>query len=264
MWGLPPDARVDIDVFLAGLHPDDRPRVEAAIAACTRPAGDGVYALEYRVIGIEDGVERWVATYGRTIFEAGRPVEFIGAALDITERKRAEERMRALQAELSDALAVMSRLHELSTRLTAGGLPARAAQRGSRRHHGAAAGGFRQHPALRRGAGVLEIVAHRGLGQDFLDHFKTVDAHDTSALRAGASCRQAGAHRGYRASNPGTRPHRGIAASTGFRAVQSTPLLDRGSGKPLGMLSHALPAASSAVRTRPPPSRTSTPGKPGT
>src|SRR3954447_6029332 len=56
MWGLPPDARVDHDVFLSAIHPEDRPRVEAAIARCTDPAGDGVYALEYRVIGIGDGV----------------------------------------------------------------------------------------------------------------------------------------------------------------------------------------------------------------
>jgi PAS domain S-box-containing protein len=32
-------------------------------------------------------------------------------------------------------------------------------------------------------------------------------------------------------------PHRGIAASTGYRGVQSTPLLDRRTGKPVGMLS---------------------------
>ena len=32
-------------------------------------------------------------------------------------------------------------------------------------------------------------------------------------------------------------PHRGIAAATGFRGVQSTPLFDRSSGKLLGMLS---------------------------
>ena len=78
----------------AGLDPEDRPRVEAALAACLDPAGDGVYALEYRVVGIGDGIERWVSTYGRTFFEGGRPVGFVGAALDITARKRAEERLR--------------------------------------------------------------------------------------------------------------------------------------------------------------------------
>lgn len=94
MWGLPPDARVSVDAFRAGLHPDDRERVEAAIASCADPAGDGAYQLEYRVIGIGDGVERWVSTYGRTSFRGDQPVWFVGAALEITERKRAEERLR--------------------------------------------------------------------------------------------------------------------------------------------------------------------------
>ena len=94
MWGLPPDAHVDEEVFLSGIHPEDRPRVEAAIAQCSDPAGPGIYAIEYRVIGIGDGIERWVSTQGRTTFEHGRPVAFIGAALDITERKRAEAALR--------------------------------------------------------------------------------------------------------------------------------------------------------------------------
>jgi PAS domain S-box-containing protein len=94
MWGLPPDAHVDEEVFLSGIHPEDRPRVEAAIAQCSDPAGLGIYAIEYRVIGIGDGFERWVSTQGRTTFEHGRPVAFIGAALDITERKRAEAALR--------------------------------------------------------------------------------------------------------------------------------------------------------------------------
>jgi PAS domain S-box-containing protein len=104
MWGLPPGAHVDIDVFFAGLHPQDRPRIEAAIAACIDPAGDGVYSIEYRVVGIEDGAERWVSTYGQTSFENGRPVAFIGAALDITKRKKAEERLRQSEAYLSAIL----------------------------------------------------------------------------------------------------------------------------------------------------------------
>jgi PAS domain S-box-containing protein len=94
MWGLPPDAHVDEEVFLSGVHPEDRPRVEAAIARCSDPAGAGVYAIEYRVIGIGDGIERWVSTHGWTTFQHGRPVAFIGAALDITERRRAEAALR--------------------------------------------------------------------------------------------------------------------------------------------------------------------------
>src|SRR6476469_1896548 len=69
MWGLPSGAAIDGETFRAGVHSEDWPRVEAAIARCVDPDGDGVYALEYRVIGIEDGVERWVQTYGRTLFQ---------------------------------------------------------------------------------------------------------------------------------------------------------------------------------------------------
>lgn len=94
MWGLPPGAAVDVDTFRAGVHPEDWPRVEAAIARCADPDGDGVFALEYRVIGIDDGVERWVQTCGRVLFEDRKPIDFIGAVIEITERKRSEARLR--------------------------------------------------------------------------------------------------------------------------------------------------------------------------
>lgn len=104
MWGLSPDTPVSLDVWMSGIHPEDRARVEAALAHCVDPAGDGVYHIDYRVIGIEDGVERWVSTHGRTTFENGRPVCFTGAALEITERKRAEAALRESEARLSAIL----------------------------------------------------------------------------------------------------------------------------------------------------------------
>lgn len=104
IWGLPPDAVVDHEVFLSGLHPEDRARVLAAIEAAVDPRGDGVYAIEYRVIGITDGIERWVATYGQTTFRDGRAAGFTGAALEVTDRKRAEERLRQSEARLAEIL----------------------------------------------------------------------------------------------------------------------------------------------------------------
>jgi PAS domain S-box-containing protein len=104
MWGLPPDADVDHAVFLAGIHPDDRPRVNAAIARAIDPAGDGLYKVEYRVNGIGDGIERWVSARGRTFFDNGKPVRHLGAVLDITEQKRAEERSRESEERLRATL----------------------------------------------------------------------------------------------------------------------------------------------------------------
>ncbi|HEY8579809.1 MAG TPA: PAS domain S-box protein [Beijerinckiaceae bacterium] len=115
MWGLSPDAQVTMDLWMAAIHPEDRARVEAAVAHCLDPRGDGVYHAEYRVIGIEDGVERWVSTHGRTVFEGGEPARFTGAALDITIRKRAdtalresEERFRQFAENSSNTLWIVN------------------------------------------------------------------------------------------------------------------------------------------------------------
>ena len=99
MWGLPPDAEVDMDVFEGGIHPDDLPRVRHAIAACADPAGDGLYDIEYRVTGREDGITRHIATLGRTTFSKGRSVGFVGAATDVTAQRRNEAAVRASEAQ---------------------------------------------------------------------------------------------------------------------------------------------------------------------
>jgi PAS domain S-box-containing protein len=131
MWGIPPDAPIDWAIAMAAIHPDDRDRVDSAIAHCVERGGDGLYDVEFRVIG-QDGVERWVANRGRTIFEGGRPVSFFGAALDVTERKlaskeleaRVEERTRqleeanaALVTEIEERRQIGARLQLLQTEL---------------------------------------------------------------------------------------------------------------------------------------------------
>jgi two-component system CheB/CheR fusion protein len=116
MWGLAPDAPVDLGVFLAGIHPEDRDRVQAALGQSVDPDGDGVCDIEYRVVGVNGGAERWVATRGKTIFENGKVVSFHGVVLDISERKRAEHTNLMLIAELEhrtrNLLAVVGSLAE--------------------------------------------------------------------------------------------------------------------------------------------------------
>jgi PAS domain S-box-containing protein len=101
LFGLSPDAEVTYEsAFLAGLHPDDRDRADAAVQAALDPQGPGRYDLEYRTVGIEDGVERWIAAHGMTIFEDGAAARFIGTVMDITARVRTEERLRTLNERL--------------------------------------------------------------------------------------------------------------------------------------------------------------------
>jgi hypothetical protein len=84
-------------------------------------------------------------------------------------------------------------------------------------------------------SGTLEIVAHSGFGTDFLAYFALVDGED------GTACGRA-AHGGVQTviddvlTDPEFRPNREIAEASGFRAVQSTPLIDH-DGKLVGVLS---------------------------
>ncbi|MEC4865601.1 MAG: PAS domain-containing protein [Jaaginema sp. PMC 1078.18] len=101
MFGLSPAATVTIETFYAGLHPDDQQRLEQEIAVCFDPEKGGWYNTEYRTIGIEDGVQRWLLARGKAYFDSdGTPQRFVGTVLDISDRKQVEaERERLLEYE---------------------------------------------------------------------------------------------------------------------------------------------------------------------
>ena len=103
MFGLSPTSEISYDVFLSGLHPDDRDRTDQVVQVALNPDSNGEYEIEYRTIGIEDGVERWIAAKGKAFFNsAGIASRFIGTVLNITEKKQAEtERESLLQREQS-------------------------------------------------------------------------------------------------------------------------------------------------------------------
>jgi PAS domain S-box-containing protein len=108
-FGLSPDAEVTYDTFLRGLHPEDLDVVHKSVQDALRPESSGHYAAEYRTVGIEDSVERWLAVRGHVFFDDDhRPSRFVGTTLDISERKKAEqarlesearERARAMEVE---------------------------------------------------------------------------------------------------------------------------------------------------------------------
>lgn len=99
LFGLPADAVVSYEKdFVAALHPDDRERVLALVQTALDPAGPGEFATEYRVRGVQAGVERWLSAHGHAYFQDGQAVRFLGTVMDVTERKRTEEALaEALQ-----------------------------------------------------------------------------------------------------------------------------------------------------------------------
>ncbi|MEX0585701.1 MAG: PAS domain-containing protein, partial [Pirellulales bacterium] len=89
--------------FLACLDPLDRQRVRQE---CERSATSGAeYDTEYRVVH-PDGGERVVAARGKVYRdEHGQIVRMAGVCWDLTQRKRAEEEIRRLNAELEQRVA---------------------------------------------------------------------------------------------------------------------------------------------------------------
>ena len=105
MFGISPDKPISMVDFYNGLHPDDNARTSAAFAAALDPVTRALYDVEYRTIGKEDGLVRWVAAKGRGLFEGDRCVRVIGTAIDITARKATEEKLRELNEELERRVA---------------------------------------------------------------------------------------------------------------------------------------------------------------
>ncbi|WP_269716047.1 PAS domain-containing sensor histidine kinase [Caulobacter sp. NIBR2454] len=102
MFGLRPHVPVTMDDFYAGLHPSDLVRTAEAFGRAINPDIRDEYDIEYRTVGLEDGVERWVAVKGKAFFDdEGRPLRAIGSARDITERKKADEHLRLMVNELN-------------------------------------------------------------------------------------------------------------------------------------------------------------------
>jgi PAS domain S-box-containing protein len=112
MFGVSPDVPVSMVDFYSGLHPVDRQRTSEAFAAALDPERRALYDIEYRTVGKEDGLIRWVAAKGRGIFDAnGRCVRVLGTAIDITARKRAEEALSEADRRKDEFLAMLA--HEL-------------------------------------------------------------------------------------------------------------------------------------------------------
>lgn len=106
----------DMAAWLSFIHPDHRGEMEACLrGGIERPAP---LELEFRIMRINDGQERWLHMLGRVECASdGVPLRIVGTLQDVTERRRAEDELRAYARRIMDVeenlrKAVAAELHD--------------------------------------------------------------------------------------------------------------------------------------------------------
>jgi diguanylate cyclase (GGDEF)-like protein/PAS domain S-box-containing protein len=89
--------KADFAAFLETVHPEDRERVNRVYHESV--VNHTLYEVEHRLL-FPDGRVKHILERGEPQYDAqGRPVRFIGTSLDITERKRMEDKLAARERD---------------------------------------------------------------------------------------------------------------------------------------------------------------------
>ncbi|KPV51450.1 hypothetical protein SE17_21110, partial [Kouleothrix aurantiaca] len=107
IYGYHSDSPITMAEFIEFVHPDDRAWLTDSIVRAHDPAGDGAWTAEYRIIRT-DGPTRWLSERAQTFFEGAgstrHAIRTVGATLDVTERRAADEMLRIKDQAITSSL----------------------------------------------------------------------------------------------------------------------------------------------------------------
>jgi PAS domain S-box-containing protein len=104
LFGLAPGVGVSRTTVHSRFHPEDRDAIFERVRNSLDPEGSGTFAMEHRVRH-PDGTVAWLHVRKQVTFEtrdgARRPVSGLLVAIDVTERREAEERRLLVTQEVA-------------------------------------------------------------------------------------------------------------------------------------------------------------------
>jgi PAS domain S-box-containing protein len=117
VWGLRlADLYQNPRLWMETIHPEDRARIGRIFSKWIAGADVGYQDVEFRIVQ-PNGAIRWIHTRGvPTVNAQGRPIRFSGISTDITERKRAEQRL-LVQHSVTQLLANAATLEEATPKI---------------------------------------------------------------------------------------------------------------------------------------------------
>ncbi|HMD06155.1 MAG TPA: PAS domain-containing protein, partial [Candidatus Acidoferrum sp.] len=89
-----------VELILQRVHPDDITSVQKTVKRAMEDGKD--FEHEYRLV-VPDGAVKHVHVVARALNDESGKVEFVGAVMDVTERKRGEETLRRSEGYLAEA-----------------------------------------------------------------------------------------------------------------------------------------------------------------
>lgn len=114
LFGLQPDTEMSMEVFYAGVYPDDVERVREGVHRAMDPKGDGRYRVEFR-IAQPGGLEpRWLLSSGQAQFVDDRCVRFSGVLQDIHQQRKATQALEQLNEMLGERVERRTRERDRS------------------------------------------------------------------------------------------------------------------------------------------------------
>jgi diguanylate cyclase (GGDEF)-like protein/PAS domain S-box-containing protein len=167
--------------YLEYVHPSDHERARALYVECLKGVRR-TYRSEERIVR-PDGSVRWLETYGRGRYSAGRATELAGVVRDVTEVRQQQEKFAAVFAGSPDAIAISRQSDSVMLDVNAAWLRCTGYRREAAVGHSALDLGLWKHQA-ERGA-VVATIAAIGVVRNHATRFVRADGRVIDVMLSG-------------------------------------------------------------------------------